>query len=73
MQYLSMPSKTFSHKYKKAIKSTSTFGPPCLVYSKKTENVGHILKTTISKSIKKRYRLRAATRAISESGSGNAT
>ena len=61
MQYLSIPSQNFSHKCKKAIKSTSTFGPPCIVHFKSTKNVRHILKTAISKSTKKRYRLRTAT------------
>ena len=54
IQYLSIPSQNFSHKYKKALKSTSTFGPPCIVHFKNTKNVRQILKTTVSKSTKKR-------------------
>ena len=54
IQYLSIPFQNFSHKYKKAIKSTSTFGPPCIVHFKNTKNVRYILKTTVSKSTKKR-------------------
>ena len=53
-RYLSIPSQNFSHKYKKAIKSRSTFGPPCIVHFKNTKIVRYILKTTVSKSIKKR-------------------
>jgi len=50
-EYLSI---NFSHKCKKAIKSTSTFGPPRIVHFKSTKNVRHILNTFISKSTKKR-------------------
>jgi len=32
----------------------STFGPPCIVQFKNTKNVRYILKTTVSKSTKKR-------------------
>jgi len=49
------------------------FWSPCIVHFKSTKNVRLILKTTISKSTKQRYRLRTATCAICESGSGNAT
>ena len=54
IQYLSIPLQHFGHKCKKAIKSTSTFEPPCIVHFKNTKNVRCILKTTISKSTKKR-------------------
>ena len=53
-QYLSIPSQNFSHKCKKAIKSASTFGPPCVVHFKNAKYVRYILKTTVSKSTKKR-------------------
>jgi len=54
IQYLAIPSHNFSHKYTKAMKSRSTFGPPCIVHFKNIKNVRYILKTTISKSTKKR-------------------
>jgi len=39
IHYLSIPSKNFNHKCKKTIKSTSTFGPSCIVHFKYTKNV----------------------------------
>jgi len=51
---LSIHLQNFIHKCKKAIKSTSTFDPPCIVHFKNRKNVRCILKTTISKSTKKR-------------------
>jgi len=40
--------RNFNHDFKKVIKSTSTFGPPCFVHFENTKNVLHILSTTIS-------------------------
>ena len=40
IQYLSIPSQNSSHKYKKAIKSTSTFGHPVFVVAE-NNSVGH--------------------------------
>ena len=48
------PPKISAINIKKSIKSTSTFGPPCIVHFKNTKNVRCILKTTVSKSTKKR-------------------
>ena len=44
IQYFSIPSQNFSHKYKKAIKSSSTFGPPCIVHFNNTKTYGTLWK-----------------------------
>jgi len=62
---LSAPSLNFSHNCKKAIKSTSTSGPPCIVHLKK-KSAAHF-ENNHFKPTKKRYTLRTATSTISES------
>ena len=58
---------------KKQSRARLTLAHPVLYILKTQKNVLCILKTTISKSTKKRYGLRTAKWTISESGSVNAT